>query len=243
MPITQGQGNPDWTRDETILAFDLCQRFGKTIPNSSHNEIQGLSQLLQSIPWPDSVKRTDRFRNAQGVKMKLLNLQSVGTGKGLSKISRMDRIVVAEFTGNNAKLREQADSIRTALRVHANGLSTTYFDFDDEIEHPEGRILTAVHKKRERHPGLRRRLLSQRRKASKLYCEICDWNHGKLDQSYDVAGYEVHHLKPLGMDIAKSTKLADLSLLCARCHRLIHRAIVLEKRWLTIQECTKILRY
>jgi 5-methylcytosine-specific restriction protein A len=33
MPITKGQGNPNWTREETILAMDLLVRSDGAIPS------------------------------------------------------------------------------------------------------------------------------------------------------------------------------------------------------------------
>ncbi len=40
-------------------------------------------------------------------------------------------------------------------------------------EFAEGRIITALHKRRERNPALRRKLLGTRRKIGPLECDVC----------------------------------------------------------------------
>jgi len=39
---------------------------------------------------------------------------------------------------------------------------------------------------------------------------------------------------------AHETRLTDLALLCANCHRLIHRVIAVRKEWVTIMACREI---
>ncbi|RQQ41635.1 hypothetical protein DF145_34655, partial [Burkholderia stagnalis] len=50
------------------------------------------------------------------------------------------------------------------------------------------------------------------------------------------AHFEAHHIIPLSSTGIRITRLSDLALLCANCHRLLHRAIAVEKRWLTVAE-------
>ena len=63
---------------------------------------------------------------------------------------------------------------------------------------------------------------------------------GKQDRE---AALEAHHLVPLTEAVKeRKTKAKDLALLCASCHRLLHRAIALEKRWLSVAEANAILK-
>lgn len=84
MPVTKGAGNPDWTEDETILALDLLLRRMPTIPGKADQEIIELSNLLRALPVHPIEARKDNFRNPDGVALKLQNLYSAKTGKGLS---------------------------------------------------------------------------------------------------------------------------------------------------------------
>lgn len=55
------------------------------------------------------------------------------------------------------------------------------------------------------------------------------------------AMFEAHHIKHLVATSERNTKLRDMALLCANCHRMIHRAIALEKCWLNIEEAKMVL--
>ena len=53
--------------------------------------------------------------------------------------------------------------------------------------------------------------------------------------------FECHHIIPVAEATRGKTKLSDLSLLCANCHKLIHAVISREKRWLIINEARIVL--
>jgi 5-methylcytosine-specific restriction protein A len=172
MAVTKGHGNPDWTRDETILALDLYFHCDRIAPGRADPRVKELSDLLRTIPLSPDVKRNDRFRNPDGVRFKLQNLWSVETMRGLKNISAMDRTIMAQFVNKPELIQKMATAIRLALKIDAEGLKKPYFEEDTEFS--EGRILTEVHRRRERHPGLRRALLAKRRKSGQLRCEICE---------------------------------------------------------------------
>lgn len=102
-------------------------------------------------------------------------------------------------------------------------------DPDDEEEaafEGEARLAFRQHRKREcslRHEKIRRLL----RQTKRLVCEVprCGFDfverYGKIGEGFA----EVHHLYPLG-DRKKTgapTRLKDLAVVCANCHRMIHR--------------------
>jgi predicted HNH restriction endonuclease len=105
------------------------------------------------------------------------------------------------------------------------------WDGDDEL-FPEGGYRT--HKSRERQPGLRAKVLRRERKKG-LACQACD--RGPVITSrgpkIEEAMFEVHHRKPLsGLDPNETikTRTSECALLCATCHRLIHRLMRLDNR-------------
>src|SRR3954452_12847024 len=96
MARTQGAGNPDWTRDETILALDLYLQNGQRAPSKTDARLLKLSNALRALPYHSKDARRDSFRNPDGVRFKILNIRSVSIGRGLSN-SEMDRKIWAEF--------------------------------------------------------------------------------------------------------------------------------------------------
>ena len=233
MARTQGHGNPKWTRDETILAIDLYFECGGNVPSAKDSRVKRLSGLLQRLPYHESALRKGSFRNPDGVAFKLQNLRQVATGKGFGNVSGMDRTVWSEFGSTPDKVKEIASLIRAGV-VFAESDRESLVDDDEEFF--EGRVITQLHKRRERDHKLRERLLAARRRIGKLTCDMCQVQSKACDPILEDATFEVHHLMPIAMAMERMTRLVDLALLCANCHRLIHRAISVRKSWLGIKE-------
>lgn len=107
--------NPTWTRDELILALDLYFRLGPSRLSASHPEIVALSEALNALPIHADRPDVARFRNPNGVYMKLCNflrLDPTYVGVGLQRGSRADEEVWKEFAGDQQRLRAAAESIR-----------------------------------------------------------------------------------------------------------------------------------
>ncbi len=238
MARTQGHGNPDWTRDETILALDLFLSCGSTVLPPTDARVQALSALLRSLPLHQATGRQHSFRNPAGVGFKLQNLQQVATGRGLPHVSEVDRQVWADLGTRPENVREIAALIRAG--AHQPELfSSGSQDDDDDHTFFEGRIVTVLHKIRERDRSLRKRLLASRWKHGGLTCDLCARSSPVLDPKFEDATFEAHHLN----GVQEQLRLADMALLCACCHRLLHRAIAFERRWLSLPEARKTLGF
>jgi len=90
--------NPKWHRDELIL--DLYLRLKPGEIHAKNPEIIELSDILNKLPIhnekPDAVK----FRNANGVGLKLSNFLAIEPsylGKGMASYSKLDKEVFEEF--------------------------------------------------------------------------------------------------------------------------------------------------
>ena len=66
--------NPKWTEDEIVLALDLYFRSEFKDMEPTGTGVIELSQLLNVLPGQDR-KANDKFRNANGVSMKLQNFK------------------------------------------------------------------------------------------------------------------------------------------------------------------------
>jgi 5-methylcytosine-specific restriction enzyme A len=229
MPITQGAGNPDWSRDETLLALDLLYRHGTPI-HKGHADVAELSELLRTALIHPIADRRPSFRNADGVALKLQNLRSaIDPSRGLSS-STLDRQLVAEFPPSHAHpLATLASLIRKAI---SSGEAVEPMP-DDEL-FVEGQLLTSRHRRRDRR--LRKKLLEQTG-DDQLVCAICQFVAPPLNRQLRESFFEAHHIRPLAETKGvTSTRVADLSLLCAGCHRFIHKLIAISKRWISISD-------
>lgn len=239
MAITQGHGNPNWNRDETILALEAFFALDGRNPSSKDPLIVALSETLRALPYHGEAARKPTFRNPDGAAFKVQNLRSRQTGKGLGNVSRMDREIWDEFGDKPAEVSRLATLIRAGIASEAAN-AAPLSDGIEEAEFYEGRLLTQKHMRRERSPAVRKALLRQRGAAG-LQCEICSAAHSRLSPELRPAAFEAHHVLPIATVREGVTKLADMALLCAVCHRLLHRLIAHHRRWIGIEEAKALL--
>jgi 5-methylcytosine-specific restriction enzyme A len=112
---------------------------------------------------------------------------------------------------------------------------------EGEDDAPEGRLLTRQHVYRERNRKLVQRKKQQvLRDRGKLECEACGFDFARAYGAHGDGFIECHHTKPVATLRANDrTHLKDLALLCANCHRMIHRG----KKWLEIKELLPLIAH
>lgn len=235
--------NEDWTRDELILALDLYLRHRQKSLAKNSVEIIELSEFLNRMTLGYGSAAHATFRNPNGVYMKLMNFRRfdptyIVEGKvGLSRGNKDEEVVWNTFANDIIYLEEVANAIRKT--VYSDELSINSDDEPEITEAEEGKVLTRLHRYRERN----RKLIDQfkknaRKKHGRLFCEACGFD---FSERYGVVGegiIEVHHTKPVHTLIdGDKTKLEDLSMLCANCHRIVHSS----RRWMTIEEVRELI--
>ncbi|GAA2579516.1 hypothetical protein GCM10010435_65840 [Winogradskya consettensis] len=106
--------NPDWTREEIILAGELVADNGWRQLEASHPDVKALSQLLQS-PTIHAGRRHPDFRNPAGVARKTWNIVNHS-----SNGNRLDRTVFDDYQTRPGEMRREAASIAQGLRAGAS---------------------------------------------------------------------------------------------------------------------------
>ncbi|AYG73603.1 HNH endonuclease [Rhizobium sp. CCGE532] len=235
VPVTKGAGNPDWTWDETLLALDLLYRHSVPV-DRNHPDVRDLSSALRTAEIHPKDGRKDNFRNPDGVSLKLQNLQSaIDPTRGLSS-SKRDREAVAEFP--ISRKRELAEIAAAILRELSNEPQPSEVPQDEVFI--EGHVITASHRRRDAR--LRRRLLDKRTEE-RLICEICDFSPPSLTRTLRESFFEAHHIVPLSDAVGQtSTRVADMVLLCAGCHRFIHKLISWRKQWVSVETARTLMK-
>lgn len=112
--------NPNWTREETILALDLYVRRRPQLPDQADREIVRLSDQLRAYAAQRGVQGTETFRNPNGVSMKVANLSRLDSADdraGLAHGSAMEERVWAEFMPDLGKLRRAAEEIIVGIEA------------------------------------------------------------------------------------------------------------------------------
>lgn len=226
--LTPGQ-NADWSWDEHVLALDLYMSHRKSIPGKKSVEILELSALLGALGERTGVAMTMKFRNPNGVYMKMMNFRRLdpeftALGKsGLSQGAGLEKRVWDAYESEPELLKAHANAIRFA--INDLSLPLTVDDQEDEYEGEEGGVLFKLHTSRERDRKLVRRKREQAlAQNGNLACEVCALDFGEKYGEHGRGYIEVHHLKPVSsLEGRVKTKMSDLAVVCANCHRMLHR--------------------
>ena len=238
------QRNPPWSRDELILALDFYLRHRNQIPGKTSSEIQELSSLLNDMARQIGRGQEATYRNSNGVYMKLMNFRRFDPdytreGKvGLQRGNRMEEELWSHYAGDVALISSVGQAIRKTVQGgELRGNLPTFEDGDEEAV--EGRVLTALHTRRERNRRLVDRKKSQvRKRDGRLKCEACGFDFGETYGDRGRGFIECHHVKPLHtLAEAQTTRLDDLVLLCSNCHRMVHA----RRPWLTVDDLRSTL--
>ncbi|GHB11442.1 HNH endonuclease [Modicisalibacter luteus] len=235
--------NKPWTRDELILGLDLYYKIAPSQYHRTEPKIIELSQLLAAIPALDGEFRNENYRSPSGVAMKLANIAYIDPDRsgGLRGGGSLDRQVFEEFSIDQERLREIATAIRKALESDEPLPPPTGNEDDEGTEEAtEGRILTRQHKQRERNRKLvKRKKAKVLKEKGTLACEACHFDFEAAYGPHGAGFIECHHTQPLHtLTPGSKTKLEDLALLCANCHRMVHA----KRPWLTMDQLKKLVQ-
>lgn len=225
--------NPKWHRDEILLALHLYFSPDRGSIDKKNPKVIALSKLLASLPLVTNRTDEEKFRNPNGVTMKLSNFLPFDenyTGKGMTRGSKLDEILFKKFVHKKDELNNivkeimnvttNADMKNEILHIEEDEQTS-----EDEVE--EGTILYKLHKVRERAPLIiKRKKAETLKKKGKLLCEVCGFDfhdsYGDLGKGF----IECHHKTPLAsIKASTQTSLKDLALVCSNCHRMLHKNI------------------
>jgi 5-methylcytosine-specific restriction protein A len=109
--------NLAWTRDELILALDLYFREPSARGFKTHPAVIELSDLLNKLPLQGTYPHDRKYRNANGVGMKLSNylrLDPDSPGAGLERGGHLEELIWNELAMTvPASTRSLQRSVRT----------------------------------------------------------------------------------------------------------------------------------
>ena len=142
-------------------------------------------------------------------------------------------VTLDDFLGNVFNVvdsRQKADDLDEDIR----GLESSEF--------PEGKRIEKIHKARERNRKVVQKAKQEHARKNKgnLPCEVCGFDFGKK-YGKEIGDFflEAHHKIPLcKLDELQGTQttVSDLAMVCANCHRMLHRSPV------SIQELSRIVK-
>lgn len=101
----------------------------------------------------------------------------------------------------------------------------------------EGELRLVSHLVKERNREIVKEKKRLAIKNNALHCEVCKFSFAQI---YGANFIECHHLSPIGEAGVRETKLEDLALVCANCHRMLHSKF--DGHYLTIIQLAKKIK-
>jgi 5-methylcytosine-specific restriction protein A len=233
--VSEGR-NPSWNRDELLLALHLYLSNRKSPPGKTSSKVIELSELLGKMSTKSVLGKT--YRNAAGVYMKMMNYRAIDplytiTGKlGLTRGNKDEQVVWDLYADRLEYLSSLVETIKAAVDFEDNETGIGEDDEEGIEDCEEGRILTRMHRYRERNRKLAADFKKNyRMKHGKLQCAGCDLDFAVKYGDISDRLIDVHHTKPVHtLQPGDKTSPKDLVLLCVSCHRAVHSKQI----WLSI---------
>jgi 5-methylcytosine-specific restriction enzyme A len=229
----------DWEREELILAGDLVVRNSwRPIPATDPRVIE-LSALLQRLPLHPTKARRPDFRSVNSVARKTADIATNRPGHPgrPTRGGALTKRVISELETQPDLMHQLAESIRQA-EAHGEFASLSQPVADEDAGASEGRLLIRRHVAYERDRTLRQRKLDDTIRSGKpIVCEICGFDFAETYGDRGKGYIECHHILPLHVSGPARRRISDLALLCANCHRMIHRG-----PWLTPSSLQSLIR-
>lgn len=215
--------NPDWNREELILALDLYFKMDYGQMHGRNPDIIQLSYDLRSLKLHLNIPDKDKFRSPSSVALKLANLKRCDQnfhGKGMKDGSRLEKEIWNEFHRHRDTLNKEADLIR---QLYLNPKP----DKDQHIKGNRDRdklnFFFEFHKNRETDPlviKIKKEMVLLNSKS--LKCEICGFDsvafYGEVGSDIMELHYKKISKNEPGLE---SSAMEDFIIVCRNCHRVL----------------------
>lgn len=229
--------------EREVLGMAIFERFevnSVTQAWAKYGHCNGDVSMDNFISRMEEMFKTDLNQNEIGCII-LSNFKNFSQPIRLSEIDIdfQNSVVSGKSISEVEVVRLQKAGLKTYSTVvkELNEVYQVGFTEDDE-SFPEGKQVLKQHLVRERNPKLIQLAKDcYKKKHDKLTCQVCGFDFEEKYGAIGIDYIEGHHTKPVSeMTIGEETKIEDIAMVCANCHRMLHR----RRPWLTIEELTKL---
>lgn len=215
--------NPDWNREEIILALDLYFKMDYGQMHGRNPDIISLSNELRSLGVHSHIPDVKSFRSVNSVALKLANLKKLDQnfkGRGMRDGGKLEREIWNEFHRHRDKLKKESELIR-----HLYLKTKSVKSIQPKKVTGNSEFLFAFHKNRENDPlalKLKKEIVLTNTRA--LKCEVCNFDsqtyYGELGNDL----MEIHYSKELkDYPSLESSLMEDFIIVCSNCHKVLDK--------------------
>ena len=241
-----GQAYMDLTSEEFTLHFPthhkgnvLSPKVGELI--AIHQNINGQKVFTHLVSPVDNIRLEENRENFNyGRKVKIIaktdleNAIPVSTTlwdkvnfQGISQGNACEIANISNVENYDILLQDIWNKFRPFFRTEfqnsmsfTESIETEIDNADNAISVTEGRLRLVTHYARERDRNINKSKKRQALTNQNLKCEVCNFSF--IDK-FGVEFIECHHKTPISQSGVTETTLDDLGLVCANCHRMLHK--------------------
>jgi len=232
--------NPDWNREELILALNLYFKMDYGQMHGRNPDVIQLSKDLRNLYIHSNIPDKEKFRSVNSVALKLANLKKSDQnfkGKGMRDGGKLEKEIWNEFHRHRDTLKNEADLIRQLyLKPKSENKSVTA---EPKVNYKSD-FLYLFHKNRETDPlvnKVKKEMVLTNSKS--LKCEVCGFDsvafYGELGNDLMEIHYKTESKNEPGLE---SSSMEDFIIVCSNCHKALDKNFGL----LNADDLKKIIR-
>jgi 5-methylcytosine-specific restriction protein A len=232
--------NPDWNREELILALNLYFKMDYGQMHGRNPDVIQLSKDLRNLYIHSNIPDKEKFRSVNSVALKLANLKKSDQnfkGKGMRDGGKLEKEIWNEFHRHRDTLKNEADLIRQLyLKPKSENKSVTA---EPKVNYKSD-FLYLFHKNRETDPlvnKVKKEMVLTNSKS--LKCEVCGFDsvafYGELGNDLMEIHYKKESKNEPGLE---SSSMEDFIIVCSNCHKALDKNFGL----LNADDLKKIIR-
>jgi hypothetical protein len=214
------KGVPAFTHIVTPVDNELIEnnqradfRYGRRVKIIAKTNIQSIIKVSSTL-W-------DRLKFGgitQGNACRLENISNIGN------IDELQFDIWERFKEHFVPTEQQSATTTSALISELE-------NFNPDLTVREGELKLVSHMVKERNRKIVTAKKQQAIRNNSLKCEVCTFS---FPDTYNSDFIECHHLSPIAQPGVRETRLEDLALVCANCHRMLHTKF--SGQYLTIKQ-------
>jgi 5-methylcytosine-specific restriction enzyme A len=217
--------NPDWNREELILALDLYFQMDYGQMHGRNSEIIKLSDDLRRLNLHANIPDKKKFRSPNSVALKLANLKRSDQnfkGSGMRDGGKLEKEIWNEFHGHRDTLKNEADLIKQLYLKPKSEEKSQVINLKNNLDSD---FFYQFHKNRETDPlviKVKKEMTLINSKS--LKCEVCGFDsfafYGELGNAIMEIHYQKESKKEPGLE---SSAMEDFIIVCCNCHRVLDK--------------------
>lgn len=212
--------NPDWNREEIILALDLYFNLDYGQMHGRNLQVVKLSEDLRKMNIHKKIADPESFRSVNSVALKLNNIKKWDqnfAGKGMKDGGKLEGEIWNEFYRHRDKLKKEAVMIRLMY------LNPAKDDNGRQIEQDNKSLLFRIHKNRESDPvAIKLKLEILKENKIEPACEICRFQPASFYGELGNRVLDVHYKKELESSPGiEPVEMNDFIVVCPNCHSIL----------------------